>query len=208
MRSVSANTRIKLVEILAGIAAVVLIWTLLIAGRSASIAGPRTSIAFGQGERAILRAITTDCDLSLESNLNSNRVEYHSRFFANRLPSGSIPIATFALPNLTDDSKNPPVRRTKSEAAATELDPVMVSYYRLNSKIFRLQNDPDMPATDPREAATLLADNVSDLELSQIISQTQDLAAATSVASKVARSFSHEPTSGATVLHLSDLNPR
>jgi prepilin-type N-terminal cleavage/methylation domain-containing protein len=120
----------------------------------------------GQGDQLrVLDYFGTDLRRALAVGLNSNTVTYNGTSYSNTVPSGATKYLTVVIPNYRDATKANRFPTIAADVVTYGTAPVPVSYYLLGSSLYRIEVDPDLAASDARNSAKSIADNVSDFNI-------------------------------------------
>lgn len=116
----------------------------------------------------VLDYFSTDMRRALAVGLNSATVIYKGTSYTNNVPSGATKYLTVVIPNYKDATTSPPTTRfptISSDVLSYGTAPVKISYYLLGTSLYRIEVDPDLPATSSQNNAVSIADNVTDFSI-------------------------------------------
>lgn len=124
----------------------------------------------GEGDQLrVMDYFNTDLRRALAVGLNSDTVSYKGTAYTNSVPTGASKYLTVVIPNYRDPAGKTRFPSINSDIISYGAAPVKVSYYLLGASLYRVEVDPDLPATDPRNQARSIADNVSDFNVTDTI---------------------------------------
>ncbi len=142
----------------------------------------------------VMDYFNTDLRRALAVGLNSNTVSYRGTVYSNNVPTGATKYLTVVIPNFRNEGTTPSTQRfptIASDAVSYGTVPVKVSYYLLNSTLYRVEIDPDLPTGDARNQPRSIADNVSDFNITdQIVTNPLITETVVSISATFAPKFS------------------
>lgn len=124
----------------------------------------------GEGDQLrVMDYFTTDLRRALAVGLNSESVIHKGVTYSNTVPAGATKYLSVLIPNYKDATASPRFPTVNADTVSYGTTPVKISYYLLGSALYRIEVDPDLPTGDTRNRAFVIADNVSDFNITDSI---------------------------------------
>jgi hypothetical protein len=171
MKMVPKRSRIMgitMVEVLISTTILSLVFGLLIyatLGLQRSFAGSEHYFSSQGDQMRLLDYVGTDVRRSLAAAAGTNAVVFNGTSYSNALPQGATAVLTALLPNYWNEGVNPVRRRTptvEKGKVAYGNAPVRVTYFTQSGNLYRMEVDPDLPSTSPRNTPRTIAYGVGD----------------------------------------------